>query len=79
MSEHPLQPQWDWLERLPAGSRLVRGDKTEWLKIDMGAVVHHRGGNDYWANLSNGETIHFSFLADEEKPPRLYTKPSPFA
>lgn len=76
--QHPLQPQWDWLCRLPVGTWVVRGDGSIWLKADMRNVLHHRDGNCYFFSTETGEAIHFSHLASETLPPRQYTRPSPF-
>ena len=72
MMENTKQNQWDWLKSLPAGSRVVCGDGTVWLKSDSWLDC-------YWVNLETGAVTHFSSLANEIDPPREYTRRSPFS
>jgi len=78
MSEdHPLQPQWDWLQRLPVGTKII-SKGARWIKCNLDNVIGHGSDDHWWFNLETGEAIHFSFLASEENPPRKECYPSPF-
>ena len=67
-----IPDQRNWLFDLPQGVRVVAHN---------GVWIHPKWPNTqyfaHWVNVDTGEIVLYAYLANEQKPPQLESKPSP--